>query len=1401
MTGINLRRFVIFMFFSFVILTIFSVNVFAEEEYKFERMWPTLQQPWYFDIPMDVALDEHGNVYVVDTANDRIQKFTSDGQFVAKWGKHGDGDGEFSSPYGAVVDGGYVYVTDKWHDCVRKFSLDGRFLATWGQEGAGDGQFRCPYGLASDRKGYVYVADTDNHRIQKFSSEGLFVAKWGTEGSGDGQFRFPTAITVDANGHIYVIDADNHRIQKFSSNGAFLLKWGTEGSGDGQFDFKTESDPARGGITVDAAGNVYVSDTGNGRVQKFSSKGQFVAKFGMQEWQRASDDDLVFYNPVGLAIDNDDNVFVADAGDSRVVKFNAVQLLANWGGPAQDAGKFDKPSGIAIGSDGCVYTTDEGNDRVQKFSSDGRLMGTWGGEGTEDSQFHNPAGIATDTNNNLYVVDTGNNRIQKFSSDGEFMAKWGTEGHGQGELSSPHGAAVDSSGYVYVTDTDNSRIQKFSADGTSVLSWGSAGKGDGEFEYPVGIAVDNKGYVYVADTNNDRIQKFTSGGDFVAKWSGEFGTGEKLNDPWGVAVDDEGYVYVTDIWNYRILKLTSEGEFVAGIGSIGSDPGMFNAPLSVALGPDGQIYVCEFPNNRIQVLKKVATGSNNRAIIVAGGGPYPGNNLWDSTQMCANFAYRTLTYQGFTKESIYYLTSDTNLDLDSNGVLDDVDGDAANSNLRHAITGWAEGADSVLLYLTDHGGAGTFRMSGTETLSATELDAWLDTLQTTMSGKVIVVYDACESGSFLPMLTPPAGKERIVMTSTSPDETAKFVTQGSISFSNYFWTHIFNGVNILDAFDLTRAALSISFNDQNPLVDADGNGVGNEIEDYALISNVYIGNGTEIYGDAPVIGSVSEDQMITGVASAVLSASKVTDDDGISRVWAVIRPPDYGQGALDNPVTELPSVDLIPMGGGQYEGVYTDFNIAGTYQIAIYARDRIGNTSIPKLTTVSVENPLRRRAVIVIGASQTDESWPVIQQSASMAYQALNYQGYTDDDIYFMSPMAFSTGHDASSTLSNFAYAINTWCMEDTQDLVLYMVGNGGVETFHINDTESLSAAELGLWLDALQEAIPGKVTVIYDGCLSGSFLPVLSPPADRSRILISSTSASQPAYFLYEGNLSFSNFFWPQVLNGANIRDAFFHGKDALAFTGEQIPQLDDTGNGVGNEKKDGNLAKNTTFGTGIMLAGDDPIVGSISPSQTLYEEISATIWAKDVTSTGIIDRVWAVITPPNHITGSGIPVTDLPTMDLTSVGNNRYAGTYAHFTLSGTYNIAVFAMDREGALSLPVQTAVTIIGSAGCLSVSNDLTISVPCAEYGAQQFGFALNFYPNPEDSSGLYWKLDTATLAGGTGTDCIRIGADLSIPISCVAYNGAQYGFTLGFYNNPSDPSGLYWKMNISSFEVK
>jgi cysteinyl-tRNA synthetase len=107
----------------------------------------------------------------------------------------------------------------------------------------------------------------------------------------------------------------------------------------------------------------------------------------------------------------------------------------------------------------------------------------------------------------------------------------------------------------------------------------------------------------------------------------------------------------------------------------------------------------------------------------------------------------------------------------------------------------------------------------------------------------------------------------------------------------------------------------------------------------------------------------------------------------------------------------------------------------------------------------------------------------------------------------------------------------------------------------------------------------------------------------------------------------------------------------------------------------------------------------------------------------------------------------------------------------------------------------------STDCLRVAIDISIRVPCADYLGNPYGFIFIFYRNPDDPSGYYWYLPMATLEAGTGTNCIPIGTDLSIPIPCTVYNGTRFGFTLDFYPNPYDPPGLYWKMDLSTLVVK
>lgn len=267
-------------------------------------------------VPFGVAVDSSGNVYVVDGYNNRVEKFSNEGQYVTSFGSQGTGDGQFSYPHYIAVDSaGLVYVADAGNHRVEKFSSNGEYLTQWGTYGSGNGQFEWPLGITVDLSGYVYVADSANSRVEKFNGDGEYINRWGSQGSSPGQFNDPSAIAVDSSGNVYVLDEGgyNSRVEKFSSNGAYLTQWGSQGSGKGQFFF--QGHPS-GGIAVDSTGGVYVADTYNRRVEKFDGSGNYIF-----QWGSLGTGNGQFIYPEGIGLDFSDSVFVADSGNNRVEKF------------------------------------------------------------------------------------------------------------------------------------------------------------------------------------------------------------------------------------------------------------------------------------------------------------------------------------------------------------------------------------------------------------------------------------------------------------------------------------------------------------------------------------------------------------------------------------------------------------------------------------------------------------------------------------------------------------------------------------------------------------------------------------------------------------------------------------------------------------------------------------------------------------------------------------------------------------------------------------------------------------------------------------------------------------------------------------------------------------------------
>jgi DNA-binding beta-propeller fold protein YncE len=270
-------------------------------------------------------------------------------------------------------------------------------------------------------------------------------------------FTLALGSAIDLEGNLLVVvESDDYRIMKFDSDGNFLKGWGRSGIGEGEFSYIPGV--SYDALEVDAQGNIFVTDSGNNRVQKFDSDGNFVTQ---------------------------------------------------WGSNGIGEGKLFRPLGVAVDIEGYVYVTDS-NPYVQKFNNDGKYLLSLGSEGTGDGQFRHPTGIEVDEQGYVYVADYENKRVQKFDGDGQFITSWET-GTDIGTTGTPESIAIDSLGRIHVTDLTLYRVEVFTSEGQSLWTWGSIGLNEGQFLYPTGLSINPEGEIYLSDPDRGTIQKFRLG--------------------------------------------------------------------------------------------------------------------------------------------------------------------------------------------------------------------------------------------------------------------------------------------------------------------------------------------------------------------------------------------------------------------------------------------------------------------------------------------------------------------------------------------------------------------------------------------------------------------------------------------------------------------------------------------------------------------------------------------------------------------------------------------------------------------------------------------------------------------------------------------------------------------------
>ena len=578
-----------------------------------------------FNQPYGVAVDGSGNVYVTDYNNHRIQKLDSGGAWQATWGSLGSGDGQFQYPFGVAVDGsGNVYVADSTNHRIQKFGptgaavLDDDESHTFSNLAAGStytvtetvpggwtlDDIDCGNATATrtgDAISVTLAAGVDVTCVFTNTQTpvgGTIEVRKSAAGGGNTQFEFDLSWV---NTNLFLADGGSYVTAPPLAPGVYFITEVNLPTGWSQQSAtcdNTATTPVETGDPV----NLIVLD-GDAWVCTFTNV--YTPQVADLTITKAT-------NPAGGA----DFPFVLDPND--------IGFLAQWGSQGSGNSQFDSPVGVAVDGNGNVYVAEYYNHRIQKFDAGGAYVGQWGSNGSGNGQFGYPIGVAVDGSGNVYVADSGNNRIQKFAGDGTFLmafgwdvvsgnvdtdfeicqpgdtCKDGSSGSGNGQFSNPQGVAVDGAGNVYVADTSNNRVQKFDAGGAYLTQWGSGGSGNGQFNYPTGVAVDGAGNVYVADTNNHRIQKFDAGGNYQSQWGVSGSGNSQFRYPQGVAADGAGNVYVADSDNNRIQKFDGNGNYLSQWGSNGSGNGQFLYPTGVAVDGAGNVYVADVFNNRIQ---------------------------------------------------------------------------------------------------------------------------------------------------------------------------------------------------------------------------------------------------------------------------------------------------------------------------------------------------------------------------------------------------------------------------------------------------------------------------------------------------------------------------------------------------------------------------------------------------------------------------------------------------------------------------------------------------------------------------------------------------------------------------------------------------------------------------------
>lgn len=588
------------------------VQTFGQSEVGYQT------DSYHLNAPGGMFIDGGNNLYLLEDHGYRLLRYNSSAANTLSLGipglcVEGNSPTRFCAPRDAATDGSGNIWLATGHRVV-KFDPNGNYLTqlptptmggSW-SSGASTTQFNNASGVAVDETNdRLYVADRDNHRVQVYtiaSGSPVYlttIGMTGIPGGGATYLNKPTRLAVNSAGQLYVADTGNARIQRCTIAGAI---WNCTTFTSGGMT------PA--GLALDSAGRPHIYDSLNRRVIFCTTLGacsDLITGLGYAQ---------------DLAVDSLGNIFLGDYERGVVRQYDAAGNLLDaeyLGATSQSyfpTGDYVfSPWGAAVAADGSLYAGENFGQRLLKFNAAGQRqwqVGDPGGVGSQVDQFNTPQGKpALAANGDIYFPDSKNARIQIYDSAGNYLSTFGSFGTGTSQFKFPAGIAISPvDGDIYVADRDNQRVLVYNS------SWqheatlgftGLAGTLPTFFNWPSDVAVDDSNNIFVADYKNYRVQKCTRSGSTYncTTFAGVTGTiADGYFDylqPVGVALDSAGRVLVVDEWNNRIQVFDATGAYLTTIGgSWGARSGQFRQAVSLATDEDANVYVSDFYNNRIQ---------------------------------------------------------------------------------------------------------------------------------------------------------------------------------------------------------------------------------------------------------------------------------------------------------------------------------------------------------------------------------------------------------------------------------------------------------------------------------------------------------------------------------------------------------------------------------------------------------------------------------------------------------------------------------------------------------------------------------------------------------------------------------------------------------------------------------